>query len=186
MSTLSLLIALVALVVAVLAFRMASRAMDEGAMAAARGAPGPGPAPGPAPANYTIKGNFKITNDCDGQQASIPAQAKIDSDLSNAAGNIKVPGTTTINLAPDPANPAGPVKIGSYTITVVWPAAAGAPAHWTRPDVFDPATGNPICQSIPCPNPRICRDMATAPRTVPFVNPTTNHDIRVDCSCTDP
>jgi len=175
MTTLTLLIALVALVIALAAIRIAQR-----------GGGGGGLAPPPPPVAYTITGKIKVTNDCDGRQASIPAQVTIESDLSNAAGNVKVPGSTTVNLGPDPADPNGPVKIGTYTITAQWPNAAGQPAHWTRPDVLDRPGGRPVCAAIPCPNPRICRDMATGTRTVPFVNPATGHDIRVDCSCTAP
>jgi hypothetical protein len=174
MTTLSLFIAIIALITSLIAIWMAKRAGGGGVMRA------------PPPVNFTITGNIKIINDCDGQQASIPARVTIETDLSNAAGNVKVPGSATINVGPDPADPNGPVKIGTYTITALWPNAAGQPAHWTRPDVLDQPNGRPVCQTISCPNPRVCRDMATGTRTVPFVNPITNHDIRVNCSCTDP
>ena len=59
-----------------------------------------------------------MTNDCDGQLASIPNRVTIETELSNQNGTIAVPGRATINLAPDPANPNNPIKIGTYTITV--------------------------------------------------------------------
>lgn len=176
MTTLSLIIALTALIVSLVAIWMAKQTGGGGAMRA----------PPPPPVNYTITGNIKVTNDCDGQQASIPARVTIETDLSNAAGNVKVPGSATINLGPDPADPTGSTKIGTYTITVAWPNPGGQPAHWTTPDILDRPGGRPVCQAISCPNPRTCQNMATATRTVPFVNPTTNHDIRVDCVCTGP
>ncbi|MEP0324021.1 hypothetical protein [Bauldia litoralis] len=179
MATLALLVALVALAASLIAIRMA--------MNAGGGQPMRAPPPPPPPINYTLSGSIRITNECDGQQASIPGRVTISSDLSNAAGTIKVPGSTTVNLAPDPADPTGPVKIGTYTITVGWAAGIAAPAHWTRPAVIDPATGNPICNGIPgCVAPQACRDQATATRTVPFVNPVTTHDIRVACACGNP
>ncbi|WP_421723417.1 hypothetical protein [Bauldia sp.] len=176
MAPFSLLVSLTALTVSLIALRAAHRAGGRRA-----------PPPPPPPVNYTLTGSIRITNECDGRQASIPARVTVESELSNRAGNVTVPGSTRVNLAPDPANPNGPVKIGTYTITAAWPAAAGAPAHWTRPDVLERARGRTVCAAInSCPTPRICIDLATGTRTIAFVNPATNHDIRVDCGCTDP
>ena len=172
MSTLSLLISLVALVISVVAIVMANRA----------GAGGLFRAP-PPPANTTLTGSIRITNDCDGQQASIPARVTVTSDLENAAGNVAVPGSTTVNLAPDPANPAAPVKIGTYTITVPWANAGGAAHHWTRPDVLDRPNSRPVCATISCSDSLVCRDGATATRTIAVAGASTTHDIRVDCAC---
>lgn len=189
MATAALIIAIVALAVSFIALRIAHQAGPSAAAReddADRRAPPPPPPP-PPPVNYTLTGSIRITNECDGRQASIPNQVTVESDLSNAVGNVAVPGSVVVNLAPDPANPAAPVKIGTYTVTAVWPAAAGAPDHWTRPNVLDRAGGSPVCKIINgCPVNRVCIDMATATRTIPFVNPATNHDIRVDCGCTDP
>ncbi|SDB30631.1 hypothetical protein [Bauldia litoralis] len=187
MATLALLVALVALAAALIAIRMAMNAGGQHRAPGPAPAPPAPPAPPPPPAavNYTITGTIRVTNDCDGLQASIPGRVTIKTELSNAAGTIAVPGSTTVNLAPDPASPAAPVKIGTYTITVRW--LGGVPAHWTRPDVEDPATGNPVCNGIPgCVPPQVCRDRATATRTVPFVNPNTTHDIPVGCACGNP
>ena len=120
MAALSLILSIVAVIVAVAAFLFA-----RGGLAAGRG-----PAAPPVAVDYTISGAVKVTNDCDGQIASIPDRVTVETELQNQPANIAVPGRTTINLAPDPAAGPNPIKIGTYSITVRWlPGTTVAPAR---------------------------------------------------------
>ena len=141
------------------------------------------PTRSPPLSRYTLTGSIRITNDCDGQQASIPAQVTIETRLSNAGGSIEVGGNTSVNLAPDPADPNAPAKIGTYTVTVSWPDGQGKPQHWIRPKILDRPGGRPVCETIGCPVGGTCYDGATGARTIPFSDPATSHDIRVSCTC---
>ena len=49
--------------------------------------------PPPPPVTYEITGNVKVTNDCDGQLASIPNHVTIETELMNSDGSIGVPGS---------------------------------------------------------------------------------------------
>lgn len=167
MATLSLIISIVALTLALIAL------FRDRIFAA--------PVPPPAP-TYTISGSVKVTNDCDGQINSIPAQVTVETELQDATGNIGIPGRVTINLAPDPAAGPNPIKIGTYTISVLWlPGAGTPPARWLAPKVVDGPFGTQICGRIGCPAQGPCRDVVTA-ANVPFANPTT-HNIEVVCAC---
>lgn len=170
MATLSLVLSLVALVLALAAIlAVRSRVLA---------------APPPPLVPHTISGDVKVTNDCDGQIGSIPAQVTIETELQNNAGNIAVPGRVTVNLVPDPAAGPNPIKIGTYSITVNWPAGAGNPARWTRPVVRDRPFGTPICRLVSCPGGQSCRDSVQA-GNIAFATPTA-HDIEVVCACSAP
>jgi hypothetical protein len=140
-------------------------------------------APKPKKIQYTLTGEIEITNNCDGKLASIPKQVEITSSLFDKQKQ-HIGGTDTVQLAPDPNAPAGTArKIGKYSITVTWGAGLGNPSHWSNPDV-ELANGKDVCSSLTCPaENQKCTDTATNPRKVPFVNPTTKHDVRVLCSC---
>lgn len=166
---LSLILSIIALVISVVAI-VQLRLVPQ----LARNAPLP---------SYTITGNVKVTNDCDGQHASIPNQVTIETQLSVQNGSIAIPGRTTINLAPDPADPNNPIKIGTYSITVLWvPGASQLPAFWLAPKVVNAPWGNQICGRITCPSQGPCSDVVPS-NNVAFVNPTTNHNIEVVCAC---
>jgi|GEM_PF-2065402 len=181
MASLAFLVALAALVLSIVAIRIAKQAGGGAPMRA------------PPNQNFTLTGEVRVTNDCDGQQASIPAQVIVGTSLETANGNNSVGGTDTVNLAPDPARPNDPVKIGTYSITVPWPPGVGQAHHWVRPTVEvkvpdpdnpDQTIREPVCKVInSCAAPKACKDTATATRTVPVAGATTNHDIRVVCSC---
>jgi hypothetical protein len=146
-------------------------------------AAGRGPAAPPVAVDYTISGAVKVTNDCDGQIASIPDRVTVETELQNQPANIAVPGRTTINLAPDPAAGPNPIKIGTYSITVRWlPGTTVAPARWLAPKVVDAPNGTRICAVIRCPVDGPCRDLVPV-ADVAFADPTT-HDIVVVCACT--
>jgi len=133
--------------------------------------------------NYTITGNVKVTNDCDGQLVSIPNQVTIETELSLHNGSIVIPARTTINLVQDPANPNNPIKIGTYTITVQWlPGAIQLPAFWRAPKIVGRPWGSEICRLISCPSQGPCHDVVTS-TNVAFVAPSTNHNIEVVCAC---
>ena len=182
MASLALLVALAALGLSIFAIRIAKQAGGGAPMRA------------PPIRNYTIAGEVRVTNDCDGQQASIPAQVIVGSSLEDQGGNNSVSGTDTVNLAPDPNNPNGPVKIGAYSITVPWPPGVGQAHHWKAPKVEvsvpDPADPDrtiriPVCERInSCAAPKACKNNATGPRMIPVGGgQNVNHDIRVLCSC---
>ena len=170
MLILSLVLSIIALVLSVVAIVLL------------RGGPFFAPVPAPLP-NYTISGTVKVTNDCDGLHASIPNQVTIETELSNQNGSVGIPGRATVNLAPDPADPNNPIKIGTYTITVRWlPGATIAPAFWRAPKVLERPWGLQVCSKIVCPSQGPCHDVVTA-ADVPFVNPATAHNIEVVCAC---
>ncbi len=166
--TFTLFIALAALVVAILAVFLARM------WAAPRGA---------APQPFTIKGSVKVTNDCDGNIASIPNTVEVSTSLANAAGNISVPGKTIVNLVPDPADPNNPVKIGNYTITVLWLGAAigSAATQWNWPVVRDRFGGTDVCIPIACSAGR-CHNMAVG-QPVAVAGANTNHNVETVCGC---
>jgi hypothetical protein len=134
---------------------------------------------------FRIKGKVKITNDCDGQMNSIPAQVTVETELQDAAGGISIMGRDTINVVPDPAVAPNPVKIGTYDITVVWPGGLHSPprnaVHWTSPIVRERPRGLPVCNAIACPAQGPCRDRVTQVN-IP-VAPIAMHDIEVVCAC---
>ena len=132
----------------------------------------------PEEKSYTLTGAIKIINDCDGEQAPIPATVTIESDLEG--GNVSRPGSGTAALTPDPAAPTEPSKIGRYTVKVKW-SGPKAPTDWTRPKVLSKKA--PVCQSISCPDSGTCHDTATAQHKYPVTGRKTSYDIRVVCVC---
>lgn len=142
------------------------------------------------PVSYEITGNIKVTNDCDGQLDSIPNNVWVETALMNADGTVSIPGRTMVNLAPDPADPLNPVKIGNYSITLQWTKThedvGGAATAWQYPQVKDQPNGTEICLAfISCPpGTGPCHNMATGP-DVPAANPPwpTGYDIEVVCGC---
>ena len=137
--------------------------------------------PPAAPTPYTITGTIKVTNDCDGKLASIPANVTFKAWVTNAAGTAKVGGSANVPLAPVPGG--NPVKTGTYTLTVNWGPGLGAASDWTDFDIS--AGGNPVCKPIPCPAPTTCSNIATWPKTVAVVAPPGNtaQDFDITCAC---
>lgn len=128
----------------------------------------------PAVVNYPITGQISFFNECDGQQASIPNQVTVTATLLGP-NNTSVGVPQTINLAPDPAQPNAPLKIGTYTIVVPWSGAG--PNNWKRMSI------TPSCEAIACPDvTKVCIDFATATGTFPIGNPTVR-DFRISCGC---
>ena len=132
---------------------------------------------------YTITGNIRVTNDCDGRHASIRNQVTVQTALASRTSAIQIPAHATINLVPDPADPNNPIKIGTYTITAQWIRGVQTLLYWKAPQVLtSPNFGSPICNFIVCPDNNFCRDTVT-PSDIQITGPTTNHDIVVVCAC---
>jgi hypothetical protein len=137
--------------------------------------PGGGVPAGP----FTLTGTVTVNNDCDGQLGSVPDNITVKAEISNAAGNVAVPGTVNIALAGAAPNPT---KAGAYTITVNWPGgAAGAAANW---GAFSETLvgGGDICKPIACAE-STCQNLATRVRTTPVTGPNTTNDVRINCTC---
>ena len=140
--------------------------------------PPPGPGPG-GPAPFALTGTVTVNNDCDGRLASVPNNITVNAEISNAAGNVAVPGTVNIALAGAGPNPT---KTGAYTITVNWPGgAAGAPVNW---GAFSETLvgGGDICKPIACTQ-NSCQNIATRARTTPVTGASPTSDVRINCSC---
>lgn len=131
-------------------------------------------------AQQVLIGTISITNDCDGQAASIPDRCRVSTELLGAQGNV-VPGEAVVTLTPDPTDPNNPRKIGSYSIGVRWPPGHGAPAKWRTPKATR-MDGSEICAAIGCGEGR-CLDMVTRERFVPLATPVTTCDLRISCTC---
>lgn len=141
--------------------------------------PKPPPGGGPAPVPFTLTGTVMINNDCDGRLASVPDNITVNAEISNAAGNVAVPGTANIALAGPGPNPT---KGGTYTITVNWPGGpAGAPTNW---GAFSETLvgGGDICKSIACTQ-NTCQNIGTRVRTTPVTGAGTTNNVRISCTC---
>jgi hypothetical protein len=140
--------------------------------------------------DYTITGNIKVTNDCDGQLATILDNVWIETELMNSDGTVGIPGRTLVHLVPDPTDPNNPVKIGTYSITLQWTSThkdAGGPAvKWQYPEVNDQQNGTDICFVKPTcpPGTGPCYNVATG-TDIPAANPPspTNYNIEIVCAC---
>jgi hypothetical protein len=184
MASLALLVALAALGLSIFAIRIAKQAGGGAPMRA------------PPNRNFTISGKIRVTNKCDGQQASIPNQVIVGSALEDEDAKNSVSGTDTVNLGPDPDKPNDPEKIGTYSITVPWPPGVGKAHHWNSPKVVvkvpDPDNPGqtiriPVCEVIKsCDAPKVCKNNATGSRII-LVGGGQNvsYDIRVVCTCID-
>ena len=133
--------------------------------------------------NPGIRGDIKITNDCDGLAASIPTHVKVMARLYDAQGNYIGASDTVGPLGVDPVNP---IKRGTYNLNVRWSQALGPPTEWklwiTKTD------GTEICPPISCPAPAPpeCKDQVAKPYVWAYTGWAMTKEVKISCSCVQP
>lgn len=168
LNKISLIVALLALFLAVLAIILATRSAKSPII------------------RLQIRGVIEIINDCDRMLASIPNQVMVNTALNDNQGQ-NARGSVTIDLAPAPNDPLGLIrKISRYTIRdvdVVMPPGFGAPISWDSL-VTTPPGGGAICSVIPCPGfGNRCNTGPLVGGSIPITQVISVGDFRVLCSC---